>query len=50
MLPEEVKLELRQKGEEEVKGAQRGRWSIPGRGDCIFKGPVVGRSVACMRN
>lgn len=44
MLPEEVKLEQRQKGKKEVKEAQRGRRSVLGRGNCIFKGPVEGRS------
>ena len=42
MLPEEVK----QKGRAGVMEAPRGRRSIPGRGNCICKGPVVGRSLA----
>jgi len=48
VLPEEVKLELRWKGKEEVKEAQRGRRNIPGRGNCTCKGPVIGRSMACV--
>lgn len=42
----EVKLELSQRGMEEVKEAQRRGRNIPGRRNCICKGPVVGRSMA----